>query len=214
MKTAFTLLVALLLAFDTTRATEPSPYFTASPIELLAFEGRGIDNGVMLFWETSVEWQADAFIVERSADGTDWDPIGTLEAGGNNVGARRYVFLDETPFAGMNFYRLVQRDYLGDARVSDYVDIEYFGDYDPVVFPNPVAPGNPLYVNFFGFENQELQVEVIDQMGRRVDRRSFDLTEGQNRVDMPLDGTSRGLYYVRLFVDDYPVTTYRVVVSG
>ena len=219
MKTAFTTALALLLAASTAMATgtDPihSPYFSPDPIQLDAFEGRGIDEGVILFWETLVEWQADSYTVERSSDGTDWTPIGDLPAGGNNVGARTYLFVDEAPYIGMNHYRLVQRNYLGEVRVSDYLDIQYDGMYDPAVFPNP-APANGMFnVRFFGFENQELQIDVIDVNGRRLDRRSFDLTEGRNVLNMPVPAyLNNGLYFLRLSVDDYPVTTYRVMVKN
>ena len=196
--------------------TDPlSPYFTPEPIQLDAFEARGIDEGVILYWDTVVEWEADSYIVERSSDGTDWTPIGELAAGGNNIGQRSYLFVDETPFIGMNHYRLVQRDYYGNARVSDYLDIQYDGMYDPAIFPNPVPANGIVNVRFYGFENQELQIDFIDLNGRRLDRRSFDLTEGPNTLQMPTPPSIRnGMYLVRLSVDDYPVTSYRVLVRS
>jgi len=170
-----------------------------------------LDEGVVLFWETDVEWQTESFTVERSGDGVNFEAIGALEGGGNTVGARRYVFVDESPFAGLNFYRLVSRDYLGEPHVSSYLDIDYDGMFDPAVFPNPVAAGQQLNVRFYGFENQELQVELIDPSGRRLNRQSFDLVEGENLVSVDTPATAEGLYFVRLFVDDYPVTAYRVL---
>ena len=193
--------------------TDPSPYFIPSTIELLAFEGRGIDDGVVLYWETSAEWQSDAYIVERSSDGRDWEAIGQLEAAGNHVGPRRYLYVDQTPFAGNNFYRLVERDYLGEGKVSDMIDIVYDGAYDPAVFPNPVRPSQDINVRMFGFENQEMQVELISVDGRRIGRRSFDMTEGENRVSWPAPNVRAGLYFVRVFIDDYPVTTYRLMIA-
>ena len=217
MKTSFTFFLAALLTSAGVSAApegpgDPSPYFSADPIQLLSFEGRGMDEGVILYWSTSTEWQADSYVVERSNDGTDWEVVGSLEAAGNHIGPRRYVFVDDTPYAGMNFYRLIQRDYLGEATVSDYVDVEYRGDYDAAVFPNPARSGGPLNLRFYGFENQELQAEVIDMDGRRLLRESYDLTEGPNQLDMRLPDVTDGIYFVRLFVDDYPVTTYRLMV--
>ena len=219
MKVALTLATAL--TFSAVGATpssavgsDPSPYFAPQPIDLRAFEGRGMDEGVILYWETDTEWQADSYVVERSNDGTDWEVVGSLDAAGNHVGERRYVFVDETPYAGMNFYRLVARDFLGEARVSDYLDIEYNGAYDPAVFPNPVESGRSVNLRFHGFENQELQAELIDMSGRRLLRESFDLTEGPNQLDMYVPRVEEGMYFLRVFVDDYPVTTYRLMVLG
>lgn len=216
MRTTFTLALLSLLssAANPAYAAEPSPspYFATEPVQLLAFEGRGMDEGIVLYWETATEWQSEAYVVERSNDGTDWRPVGTLAAAGNHVGQRRYVFVDDTPYAGMNFYRLVQRDYLGEARVSDYLDVEYHGDYDPAVFPNPARSGQPINLRFWGFENQELQAELIDMDGRRRLRQSYDLTEGPNQLDLELPDVRDGIYFVRVFVDDFPVTTYRLLV--
>ncbi len=216
MKTIFTLLAALLLLTPATNASvepHPSPYFTSQPIHLLAFEARGLDEGVILFWETQEEWQADSYTIERSADGATWQSIGQLEAGGNNTSLRRYVFVDRTPYMGANYYRLVATDYTGDSHVSSYLDMEYDGAFDPAIFPNPVRAAGQLNVRLFGFENQEAQLELIDLNGRRYDRQSFNLAEGENLLPMELPHVSNGLYFVRIFVDDYPVTTYRVLIQ-
>ena len=191
---------------------DPSPYFANTPIDLLAFEGRGIAEGVMLFWETSTEWQADSYVVQRSADGLSWEDAGTLEAGGNSVAQRQYTYVDQTPYAGVNFYRLIQRDYLGEERVTDYIDIDYDGRFDSALFPNPIATEQQINLRFYGFENQELQTELVDMSGRRLGRQTFDLTEGENLL--PLENRARrpGMYFVQVYADDYPVTSYRLIV--
>ena len=214
MKTAFTSLALALLPVFAAANHNPSPYFAPTPLELIAFEPQGIDRGVVLFFETAVEWQTDSYTIQRSSDGTDWEAIGSLEAGGNHVGPRRYVFVDEAPYAGNNFYRVVSRDFAGETGISDYVDLEYTGAYDPMVYPNPAVPGSDINVRFDGFENQEMQVELIDLNGRRLERRSFGLTEGPNVVTFPAPNVRNGVYLVRVFVDDYPVTSYRLMMAA
>src|SRR5438067_11744049 len=51
------------------------------PIKLTAFNGRlQTDNSVTLDWSSAIEWDSYQYQVQRSADGKNYETVGTLKA--------------------------------------------------------------------------------------------------------------------------------------
>jgi hypothetical protein len=66
-----------------------------------------LDNNVVnLSWTTAEEINSNHFAVERSADASHWQAIGTVTAKGFSSIAVNYSFIDESPSSGVNYYRL------------------------------------------------------------------------------------------------------------
>jgi hypothetical protein len=70
------------------------------------------------------------------------------------------------------------------------------------VYPNPVVKGNALKIEFQSDAQQSLQVRIFDLNGAQLSRRSYQSTEGVNRVEVPVASHwSSGAYAVQV-VDD------------
>src|SRR5690606_40974728 len=52
------------------------------PVELADFSAQGIENQVVLQWETTAELNAGNFDIEHSDNGSNWRTIGTVGAKG------------------------------------------------------------------------------------------------------------------------------------
>ncbi len=145
------------------------------PIELTDFEAGLVGDIVELTWETASEYNNDYFTVERSADGLNFNPIGTVEATGNSQTASLYNMIDQAPLYGLSYYRLKQTDLDGkfeytavvtirnDVRLTDQpIEIK--------VYPNPAVSGSPVNIEFTNTETvgQEILVVVLDITGRQV----------------------------------------------
>lgn len=64
------------------------------------------DKTITLDWNTAMEVNSKHIAIERSADGENWNEIGTVQAKGNSAITTAYSFIDEHPLSGNNFYRL------------------------------------------------------------------------------------------------------------
>jgi|SRR6185436_1019049 len=83
-------------------------HLSKMPIHLLDFEALNKENHVMIRWYTLKEIDVDSFRVERSLNGTDFDPIGCVKATGNSVKLQAYALADMHPVEGSTaYYRLV-----------------------------------------------------------------------------------------------------------
>ncbi len=111
---------------------------TVLPIELMYFEADPVPQGVALKWSTASETNNDRFEVERSLDGENFDPIGTVPGAGNSITAQQYQFLDENPIMGINYYRLQQVDDDGHTEYSPVRAVHFKHTGNTVhLLPNP-----------------------------------------------------------------------------
>jgi surface protein len=119
------------------------------PVEWLSFNGEQSDRVIFLNWQTALETGNLGFQVERSTDGSHWQPIGFVPARPENEDKPFYTFtdekaLDEFPACRTLYYRLRQKDQDGGEDLSKIVSIKIagtVGQSDIRVFPNPVSNG-------------------------------------------------------------------------
>jgi hypothetical protein len=85
------------------------------PVELLSFTGSTSERGNMIEWVTASETNNSFFTLERSADATEFTPVGTVQGAGNTATGMHYSLEDKSaPKNEASYYRLKQTDYNGD----------------------------------------------------------------------------------------------------
>ncbi|CAG5076305.1 LamG-like jellyroll fold domain-containing protein [Parvicella tangerina] len=115
------------------------------PIELMSFEAIGEDHQVNLFWSTSSETNTSHFRIEKSVDGDEWIKVEEVAAGGNSTSQIDYYTIDNEPYSGKSFYRLVQFDNNGDFKAYNPVPVYISNEEESgsmVLFPNPTSQDN------------------------------------------------------------------------
>jgi hypothetical protein len=94
---------------------------TVLPVTLVSFTGRvNADATIKLQWTVAQQQGIDRYIVERSANGTEFNSIGTVTA--NSLRDYNYTFTDAAPLNGKNYYRLKIME-AGRSRYSDVVEL-------------------------------------------------------------------------------------------
>ena len=109
------------------------------PVELIDFTARAINNEkVQLAWQTASEINNDYFEVQRSRDGIDFITIEEVSGAGSSDVIQYYQTEDQSPYDGLNYYRLKQVDFDGTFDYSEIkvVDISTM-DIPLSVYPNP-----------------------------------------------------------------------------
>ncbi len=171
--TAFSTRVPGVNVFGTwALANEPTPL----PIELLYFDAKlNSDKQVDLFWVTAQEINNDYFTVERSRDGTSFEPLEIVDGAGNSNTTLQYSTVDPSPYSGISYYRLKQTDFDGMFTYSQSVAINLpaniFGTVS--VYPNPVR--DHFFVNLEGLisGNTDIHFQIHDATGRLVAMKKF-----------------------------------------
>jgi len=172
---------------------EPDPL----PVELLSFTGKKEKETVDLTWETASELNNDYFILERSSDGRNFSELVTIQGLGTSEAANTYRFSDAKPFAGINYYRLIQVDNDGTKEnAGGIVAVEFSTERNMTLFPNPMS-GDLLYLNYASLTSGALNIEVFDLTGKSVHALNKDVLKGENTIELSFENLNSGLYYIQ-----------------
>ena len=129
------------------------------------------DKTITLDWNTALEVNSSHITIQRSADGQNWDEIGTVQAKGNSAITTAYSFKDEHPVSGNNFYRLQLVDIDNSftysevkvIRTSTIGAITFFPnparDYVNVSLGNALQTGETVSVRLISLSGQVMQVQ-------------------------------------------------------
>ncbi|MFN5026249.1 MAG: IPT/TIG domain-containing protein [Bacteroidota bacterium] len=187
---------------------------TALPVNLIAFEGKGLNEDVLLTWTTASEQNNRGFSVERSADGENFTEIKFVNGKEYSVVRVNYELLDEGAFAVAQantlYYRLRQIDFDGTETLSSVVSVNR--DTRAVTsvkaYPNPFNTG--LQVEVVSLQDADYTLTITDIQGRVISTREVLIEKGMNRIAMDeLDNLKGGIYFVRL--NGTESTTLKVV---
>ncbi len=179
------------------------------PVSFIDFTGRAEDKVVRLNWSTAFESGNDFYTIERSAGDRPFEAIGTVDGAGDTREQSDYSFLDESPAAGLNFYRVRQTDFTGLSSTTNIIEvlIGAANGITAAVYPNPAD--NVVTIRTVGSDtDSKVTGTLFDQTGRelrrweqRGDRHTLDVSE--------LVG---GVYQIRLENTSGEVSNHRVMI--
>ncbi len=171
---------------------------TTLPVELLSLDARARVSTIDVLWATATEQDAAYFEVQRSADGNTFHTVGQVAAMRNSQQRVEYLFTDDAPLSGANYYRLNQVDVDGRAELSEVV-VAFMGGMAwgrPVLFPNPAR--DRLQVLFTSTDEGTGSLEVQDALGRVVARQAQGMWRGQVKGELPTGQLAKGWYSLRV----------------
>ncbi len=178
----------------------------ALPIEFISFTSYCKDARVVLNWSTATETNNDYFTIERSADGINWEVVGTVDGAGNSSTIHNYEFTNSSPEVGGGregalYYRLKQTNYDGKFEYFDPVVVEACTDLS--VFPSPAS--NELSIQFFSESDDIITFEVYDVIGKLIISKSVFISEGSNHFTLDISGVAGGMYMLKVKSSCNPV---------
>lgn len=175
------------------------------PIELLSFTGACAIRDVVLKWSTAGETNNSYFTVERSAEGRNWQVVGTVKGAGNSSVMHSYSLTDKLSLPGTAFYRLKQTDFDGNNKYGIVIAIAKCGGdatENLTLYPNP--SDGKFAVLFTGDRSQLNSTEIFNSSGEKV----FGSTGLPSTFD--LSGQAAGIYFLNAHL--YSETLNRILV--
>jgi len=176
------------------------------PVQLTSFTASVVNPSLVdLRWSTGSEQNSSYFIVERSADGQQYDPIQTVPAAGNSHQILNYVAKDGGPLKGISYYRLKMVDLDGKVAWSEVRVVNIGGGTELTMYPNPAIDRTFIELN----DNKVLKVTVVDNAGREL-LSIIRPTEAVLSVDV--SRLAAGLYFVIIDLEDKTRTTKKLLI--
>lgn len=156
-------------------------------------------DGIELDWSTLQEINNDHFIIERSSDGINFNPLMQQEGMGNTQTPTQYQILDRNPSPGLNYYRIVQVDYDGATDASNVVSAVYEAPlgmtWESVI---PVPSEDFVSLTWLSDQREAVTLEVYDLHGRMVHQTELEALTGSNQLRLDIRDYRAGIYFVRL----------------
>jgi len=178
------------------------------PVELIRFDARRGEEGVIISWTTATETANSFFVVEKS-NGTDFKEVARMDGSGNSSVQRNYQVLDRQPYTGTSYYRLRQYDFNGRYAYSKAVSVRNPPVHTPImIFPNP-SEGS--VVMSFGTEVSEVDVIVYNQHGAISLTKSY---RSASKIKMDLKNElAAGIYYLQISTGTDDLNIQKIVIE-
>lgn len=165
-------------------------------VQLISFNATADGGKVSLEWSTLTEQNNERFDIERSNDGQSWVTLTSVKGSGTSSRSQTYQVYDNSPLAGMNYYRIKQYNVDGSFTVSPVRSLKMTGNNLPAlkVYPNP-SHGEIGFVlqNYSG----RLTATLSTIGGRMVHQETFESAAGIHKLNLRTS-PSPGLYVLQV----------------
>lgn len=163
------------------------------------------DMVVKLAWQTENEQNVDYFMVERSSDGQNWQPVGSRIAAQNLAGTNLYEQFDRPNTIQLLYYRIKQYDTDGKESTSAPAVVNGTASEDIFsIYPNP----SRHYFTLTGIAERDVkEVELYDLNGRMLKKWDSFLSS------YDINGMARGLHFVKLVLANGTTLTKKLVIE-
>lgn len=185
---------------------------TPLPVVLAAFMATlNNDKTVDLKWNTQQEINAGHFEIERSADGNAWSTIGSIAAKGNSNTVSAYSFTDNTPMAGVNYYRLRMVDLDGKYAYTEVKVIRTSVINNISFFPNPARD----FVNVSVGQNSRtsLTIRLVSLSGQVLQEKNVPAGSAGTTVSFSIQQVPAGMYILSVAGTDGTMESSKLMVS-
>jgi len=169
------------------------------PVVILNFDGRLQQNGILLEWSTSSEFNSSHFEIEKSLDGKSFSKIAKITAAGNSNTTTQYSYTDQGTPSELNYYRLKMVDIDGHFIYSQTILLKNPGiQQDLQILNNPF--GSFIYVRLAKTPQHKIQFDLISLTGMKLFHREYGISK-EFTLDLSGINLAKGAYFLRTNID-------------
>jgi hypothetical protein len=168
------------------------------PVTFSSVQAYQLSTAIDVKWSVSAETGVSSYVVERSADGVNFSKIAIVTA--NNTGAAAsYIYADNAPVAGANYYRIRSVGISGDSRYTGIVKVDMGSVKSGIaIYPNPVT-GNRLGLQLQNLEAGKYGLRVFTAAGQEVYKSQVNHGGGSATQVLTLPaGLAAGMYKLEM----------------
>ncbi|MBC7827647.1 MAG: Ig-like domain-containing protein [Chitinophagaceae bacterium] len=170
--------------------------FFTDPIDVQYFLAAPWGRTVEFYWYTNHEINSDRFVVERSRNNKDYEPIDSVKGKGDSRQWSIYNLKLDDPWPGKSYYRLRIVSLNGSVLYSNIVTLNrrlqsYF------LYVNG---GDPFMakIEYTLSETKRGTLQLMDVTGKMYFERPMTFLKGKNFQNIPTNNLPAGTYIVRI----------------
>jgi len=161
------------------------------PVVLNDFTAKKEHNYAVLKWTTLSENNNRAFIISHATDGKDFKVLAEIQGKGSGSSVNTYQYEHLSPFAGTNYYKLVQVDFNGDSKELGIKVVDFKLNDNISLYPNPVVEKAIVSFNE-GYQS----IELINGGGKVLQRINIANTDTSKEIS--LANYPPAVYFIKL----------------
>ncbi len=148
-----------------------------------------VKEGITLEWLAQNKGKIKSFVIEKSMDGINFEPIRTIQ----NADEAELKEIDDAPDYGTNYYRVKQQFTSGDYQYSTVQSEQFLIDDSAItIYPNPVKDNFNLKVGHF--TNLEGNVHIFNMQG--IEMANKPLAKSEKRLSINTTTYQNGIYFL------------------
>ena len=180
----------------------------AIPVELASFSASVNSGKVVLNWITASELNNSGFQVERKSESSDWINLSFVPGKGTTTEVNNYVYTDDNPAAGINYYRLKQIDFDGTYEYSDIVEVDLNVPFNFSLEQNYPNPFNPITtINFETAQKGIVTLKVYNILGSLIETLlNEERPAGRHSINFNAGTLASGVYFYTLSSNEGTIT--------
>lgn len=184
---------------------DATPGCSTLPVSGIVLSGKTEAGINILHWNTKTETNNNGFSVERSIDGTKFEPISFIKStavNGNSQSAIQYNYVDISPAAGANYYRLKQIDVDGKFAFSNTIMLRSNRTNTEFVkiYPNPVQDNLNVVLN--SSSANTVTITITDAVGKLIRSQRELIGVGETKLSVNVSALGSGTYFIKVFCNE------------
>ena len=162
------------------------------PVLLNGFVAKAYSsNSIITQWSSATEINSSYFEVQHSADGVNFEYVGTVYAKGE--GGSSYQLVDNNPTEGINYYRIKMVDKNGSYTYTNVVNVSLNqANYSLLLYPVPVKDN--LIALIRNGKAELASVQIVDIYGKVILQKQIQLGTGINKIMLNTASLAKGSY--------------------
>lgn len=154
-------------------------------------------------WTTENEIGLREYHIEKSADGRQFEPIGTTLPTQNQGGQASYTWLDENALPGFNYYRIRAENLDGSLQYSRIAVVDPLKESHSIsVYPNPVVD-NIIRLRFTNAKTGNYAIRLNNESGQTMYKERVQVVQPNQQVQLqPSQTIASGTYWLLLQHED------------
>lgn len=169
------------------------------PLKLPSFNVKAENCTAMITWKTAGETAPQQFVIERSADGKQFSPVGEIYSSSQS---KFNSYFDNRPLQGLSYYRLKITGEDGSIVYSKIVALSMQCDGVSsgwYLFPSLVQAGTNITVALNATEQlKTAKLIITNTAGQKVLDRDIILTHSKGNYSIPSTDFTSGTYVVSI----------------
>lgn len=175
-------------------ASEAVP-LSVLPLTIVRFNGKTIDNELLLQWQVANEEHVDKYEIQKSTDGNHFTTIGTIPS----KGVSDYSFIDKDWSTTNAAYRLVYFYPNGKFGVSQIIRVTNSFEKSTMTFYNQ-SEGEQLQI--YSNKKQKAMIYAYSSNGILLYHSAYNFSEGFNAITIKeVLNWSKGMYVIEIVAD-------------